>query len=664
WRAYVDDVATDTVMLMPSYVGVKVPSGAHHVRVEYQPGRLRGTFLFTGLMVLMLIALAEWRPRDLAWSMRKLRLASVPAILGKGVRRGASWGPCLAAREAIIRHLPYVGGVVLVTLLAGLPLLQFRIMGGHDALEYLPRSVEFWEGLKAGQVFPRWAPDLSAGYGQPFFNFNPPLFYYVSSLFYLLGFSFVAAQSLACFALLLLAGLGMYLLAREFFGPRGGLVSAVAYLFAPYLLVTLYVRHALADFCAFAFIPLALWGLYRLAQNAEHRFLLVGAISAALLLLSSNPLALISFPAFLLFAGWLAYIRKSWRVLVRCLWCLVLGLGLAAFFWLPALAERGFVHVDRLLGGYLNYGDHFVYLHQFFFSPWGHGLSLAGPVDGMSFAIGVVHLLAVAVALLLLWRMGMGANRESLVVSFFVMLVFVAVFFASNASSFLWQWIPLLPYLEFPWRFLALVAASTAFICGFPVLVLKSGDKRLTNGLMGGIIVALLVLNFPHARPERFLEARDTDYGPREIAARDIAVTTAREYEPVWVRERPRSPVGERLVVMEGNARVAVVRVSPTHYEFLAVVTERARLRVNTFYFPGWSLSVNRVEQPVDYSNPQGLMEFTLEPGDHHVQVHFGDTPIRFWATAVSFLALLLMLLTPVMPGFVSSRLLRKRGRP
>ena len=73
--------------------------------------------------------------------------------------------------------------------------------------------------------------------------------YYLSALLHALGFSFVAAQNLTCFALLCLAGLGMYLLAGEFFGPRGGLVSAVAYLFAPYLLVTLYVRHALAD-CA------------------------------------------------------------------------------------------------------------------------------------------------------------------------------------------------------------------------------------------------------------------------------------------------------------------------------------------------------------------------------------------------------------------------------
>src|SRR5581483_8653977 len=105
-----------------------------------------------------------------------------------------------------------------------------------------------------GQLFPRWAPDLNNGRGEPFFSFNAPLIYYATALFHSLGFSFVAAEDIACFALLLLAGLGMYLLTSTVFGPRGGFVASVAYLFAPYLQVTLYVRHALADFSAFAFI--------------------------------------------------------------------------------------------------------------------------------------------------------------------------------------------------------------------------------------------------------------------------------------------------------------------------------------------------------------------------------------------------------------------------
>src|SRR5205823_7179255 len=48
----------------------------------------------------------------------------------------------------------------------------------------------------------------------------------------------------------------------------------------------------------------------------------------------------------------------------------------------------------------------------------------------------------------------------------------------------------------------------------------------------------------------------------------------------------------------------------------------------------------------VDYGNPQGAMEFTLAPGTHEVRARFADTPVRTWATRLSWLALLLLLAT------------------
>jgi len=36
-----------------------------------------------------------------------------------------------------------------------------------------------------------------------------------------------------------------------------------------------------------------------------------------------------------------------------------LGLALSAWFWLPALWEGKWVHLERMTSGYLNYGGHF-----------------------------------------------------------------------------------------------------------------------------------------------------------------------------------------------------------------------------------------------------------------------------------------------------------------
>lgn len=99
WHACVDGVEADTVMLMPSYVGVKVSPGVHHVRFEYRPRPLRGYLLIVGLLALPLIALAEWRRKKLAQLIEPLHLERFPALVGRMALKAASWGPYPAAKE-------------------------------------------------------------------------------------------------------------------------------------------------------------------------------------------------------------------------------------------------------------------------------------------------------------------------------------------------------------------------------------------------------------------------------------------------------------------------------------------------------------------------------------------------------------------------------------
>lgn len=673
WHAFVDNVEVQPTMLMPSYLGVPVDLGQHRVRFEYQPQPLRGHLIIFGLLVVALMGTTEWPREWLAaparrvgldrllpagWQAARSLLIRAPTLartvralrpritssyrmmataLASGRQTISAWTAERASLRWLNPHLACIGGVTLLALLIGLPLFQFQVMSGHDALEYLPRTIEFHHVLSSGQLVPRWAPDLSGGYGQPFFSFNPPLFYYGATAFHALGFSFVAAQNLAIFALLWLAGVGMYALAADAFGRRAGLVAAAAYLNAPYLLVTLYVRSALADFCAFAFIPFAIWGLYRFAYDGRRIFAIAGALAVALLLLSSNTVALIACPALVLLVVWQAYAARSWTMLVRGSICLLAGLGLSAFFWLPALVERDLVHTGRLLEGYLNYRNHFVYPQQFLFSPWNYGLSLPGPADGMSFEIGSIQLGLIVAALVVLWRLRRVGSRQVQLLRFALALLGVAVFFASNLSQFLWDGLPLLQYLEFPWRFLSLAAIAAALTCGSLFLVLENRPK-LANGLAAAIIAALLIVNAYHAQPAKFHAIVDSDYDPQTIAMRGVSVTTAEEYEPVWVVERPSAPVTEPVTFTGGTGSVFATRLTPTYREFTIEAAEPAQLRLNTFYFPGWTLTVDGNEHVLRYDNPQGAIEFSLEPGQHIVQFHFTDTPIRRWSGVLSLL--------------------------
>ena len=574
--------------------------------------------------------------------MADLSVKQESTPLRSGLRRASI--EKISAFVVSVPDLPYLCLVLTMTVLAGLPLFQAELMDGHDARAYLPRSVEFWEGLKNGRLFPRWAPDLGAGYGEPMFNFTPPFLHYVTSLFHAIGFNFVTAENLSLFAILCIAALGMYFLAAEFFGRRGGLVSSVAYLFAPYVLVTLYVRHALADFSAFAPLPWAFWGTYRFSATGSSRPLFIAALSVLLLLLSSNSVTIMALPALVLLVAWLSWHDRSLRIFVRGCLALGFGLGLSAFFWLPALAEMDYVHISRRVES-LNFHDHFLYVYQLIYSPWGYGLSLPGTKDdGMSFAIGPIYILLGVLALFLRKRVSLISAPAGTMVSFCLVLGLSATFFATNESLFLWEWLTFLPALQFPWRFLSLIAFGTAFLCGFPILLFRQNRKAAT-GLMVLLIAVLLATGLPHAAPMAFLDVVDADYTPERIASEAIEADI-KELEPVWVKERPSTPSEERLILLDGEGDIVAAKLSPFAYEFRVNIVRSARLRLNTFYFPGWRLFVDGVERPFDYSNRYGLMEFLLEEGPYLIQARFTDTPVREWSQWISLVAFPLLIAT------------------
>ncbi len=54
WHARVDGVATETMMVMPSYIGIRLPPGRHRVVIEYSSDPRRNLLLLIGLAVLLL----------------------------------------------------------------------------------------------------------------------------------------------------------------------------------------------------------------------------------------------------------------------------------------------------------------------------------------------------------------------------------------------------------------------------------------------------------------------------------------------------------------------------------------------------------------------------------------------------------------------------------
>lgn len=638
WQAVVDGKPVQTLMVMPGFLGVRLTEGKHKVQIDYRPAADRAAWLVFGLLVWSGAWLLE-RRRAVSFAGLDFVLARLPAV-------PHAW------QTAWAHFAPGIWSALALALLAGLPLLQPALLQGHDTLEYLPRSQEYCASLQAGLV-PRWAPDLSSGYGQPFFLYNPPLFYALSCGLHFLGARLIVAQNLSLLLLLWVAGLGMFLLARQHFGSAAGYAAAAAYLFAPYLLTTLYVRAALADFCAFAFIPPAFWAITRSIRAGEKLGPPVGALAVAGINLSSNPAALIVFPALMVYAGWMALGLHNhprqfrWQRLYRAVLPLLLGLGLGAFFWLPAMFDHRLVHSERLLQGVLAYTNHFVFPQQLIYSPWGYGLSLPGLEDGMSFALGPLHLGAALLATALAWRSRRTQPALSRSILFFLGLFIAAALLTTTLARPLWDRLPLLQYLEFPWRFLTLCAVAGALLAGAAVRLCPPGGQRwLAAGIVGLAILSgwLPARVLAPARPSGYLNIKESDYAPQAIARNGISVNTANEYEPVWVMERPPDPAQGQLIFLSGSGALLSRTMTPERRTYRVRVDAAALVKAELFYFPGWRLSVDGKPQPIAPSLGNGLVSFSLPPGEHTLILEFGLTPLQLlsvWISAITGLWML-----------------------
>ena len=300
----------------------------------------------------------------------------------------------------------------------------------------------------------------------------------------------------------------MYGFVRSWLGRNAGLVAAVAFMAIPYHLVDVYVRAALAESVALAFLPLALWGFRETVRRPRLAAILGAGFAYAAIMWTSNLVALIFTPglaayvAILIFWQWrrqpVAEERgsrgaaareqtskgRSFGSLVRLLLApaaaFALGLGLSAAFFVPALVEQGYINRTQWFGEYYDPTQHFVYFFQLFNPAWGFGISQPGPDDiaqgAMSFQLGAAATLLSLVALVTVRRLKPSVRRE---VWFWGLWAAVSIFLTLNVSALAWRYLPIVPYAQFPWRYLMLAIIPLSIL---PGTLVADGKWQMADG--------------------------------------------------------------------------------------------------------------------------------------------------------------------------------------
>jgi len=477
---------------------------------------------------------------------------------------------------------------------------------------------------------------LNSGFGVPLFNFFYPLPNYVGEFFHLLGFSFIDSFKLTLAAGIIIGSLFFYFWAAQVWGVLGGVVGAVFYTLAPYHLVDVYIRGSPGEVWALVWFPAILWGIERLIRTKKRIFLFPTSLFFAFLILSHNILALSFLPFFISYVILLIFTLPKVKKLSAFrlpLFAIILGIGLSAYFWLPALVEAKYVTGLEII----NFADHFPVLFQLLFPSWGSGFSVPGVLDQMSFQIGIPHLLVVLFAFLMLFL----EKRKKKAYLFFFLTWFLVVFvLLLEVSLPFWKLIPVMPLFQYPWRLLSLIILFTSFLAG-SFVILKKRSKILA------IVLVFLALVFytGYTRPVKYPPRTDDFYLTNPVWT-DGTNTLGNSFATIWAPGKQPKRAEEKLVIVQGEGEVKNLFIKPTSYSFQVEATVSAELQVNTLYFPGWKVFVDGEETAVHFEN--GLINFQIPEGKHIIEVEFKETPIRTLANRISFLSLLFLIGTAI----------------
>ena len=535
------------------------------------------------------------------------------------------------------------------------PLVQPGAPGGHDIYFHLCRVAEMHWLFQDGYYLARWAPDFNYGFGYPLFNFYPSLIYYLAQPFRMLGLGTFQALNLVIVSGVWLSGLFMYVLGKEFWGRYGGVVCAVAYLYIPYRLVTLYVRGAIPEFYAMTFMPLIFWSFYKMVQTPKVRHFLIGAISYGLIIPAHNvtavffTLCLIAYSLFLLLELRLRQARR-WKEIVQrggyLLGAALLGISCMSWYWLPAMYEKQFVQIGSLHSGYHDVAVHFVAFFQFFSRFWGYGGSGPGLQDGMSFQLGLEHLVVAALSLLVVLLVHRQSPPHRNQCLFFLVLLGGLVFAMTSGSLPIWRAFPLIGFISFPWRLLSLTGFGLSFLCGGIFLIDFDAwripprrwpykNRLISLAVVGGLLgftVGYCRVGSPVALPE---EA----FSPEMMQLAHGAALNG-EYLPIWVEVSPNdleAIAGRDVGIKSGEAQIeGDMRTDMVSYHFTVTATTPSVVQVGSVYFPGWKAYNNGLPIPLAPEQPSGLATLPLSLGTHDITIRFEDTPIRTLGQTIS----------------------------
>lgn len=551
--------------------------------------------------------------------------------------------------------------IALILLLMCAPILQSLFKNGDmlrtdDGILHLYRVIALEHSLRVDDaIWPRYSSGLVYGFGAPLYNYFPPTSYYPAVFFYWLGVGFVQSWKLMMALLVLVAAGGAFALGRVWKGDIAGLVSATAYVYAPYLLFNVFTRGTSSELAGIALLPWALWGFSRLALYGKRFDFFCAVMSFALFIPMHNivtvhgTLMLMILCAFL----WLSS-KQRVRTFLQLFTAGVVAVAISAYFWLPALGETSATKVTNVAEA-LDFIDPAASLR-----PITEILALPHTYDPtqqqqqIPIVLAWPQIVLASIGLLLaLWRKSDGWPLRSMMLALLTITVLTTIAQLPFAAR-VWE-LPLLNFSQFSWRIMGVPSLALAMLSGIGAALMldRIGAQSRKIAAVGVFSAVIVIYSTPWLYTAYFRLPADsiTDAQNYERESRELTLSSYSEYLPVQANAETLDPdkLADRFAEsdiiprLQDNAAVRVLSQSwrGTSAMLRVDVAAATRLIFDWLYFPDWSATINGERINVAVELPQGFVSIDVPAGTHDIYVGLQNTRLQNLSHIISFMALL-----------------------
>ena len=392
-----------------------------------------------------------------------------------------------------------------IALLASLPLFSNYLYFGHDLDYHLQRITAMAAELSYGQFPVRLTTDSLNGYGYA----NPlcycELFLTLPALLYNAWLPLRTCYQVYIFAVTLAtAAIAYYSFGTITASRKLGLLGAGLYTLSCYRMVCIYVRAAVGEYTAIAFLPLILAGLYNIYTTEKPRFAQWAPMAFGMAALVQCHLLSCELIALLLVVFCLLRLRETLRPARLLAWlkAALLALALSAWYFFPFLISTREINLmvnGPLIGKIQGQGTYLVQL----FSPFGcgYGGTADGTSNDMTLTLGLPLAAGFMLVIYCLLRRERWQQQETLhrmqTAFGFAMLTLVL-----SLRVFPWDgvqnWLgraagKMAGMFQYPWRFLSLATVLLCLAVLLAVQLLQEKNVRLAKGAAAALAACALL---------------------------------------------------------------------------------------------------------------------------------------------------------------------------